>query len=535
MAMLRTPTALENNESSVPGQLPTDEKVETSRKENAGRLFLTDEEALAVARGHHHDNEPIYVMFAPNDRDNPRNWGVARKYYITTFVSLLNVVTCLCVGSTSSAGDSFTSTFGSSDELNTGALSTYILGFALGPLILAPLSEYFGRNPVYIGSWFFLVIFQIPVALAPNMATVLVCRFIQGFGGSAPLTNTGGTISDLWTRDSSGFAMSIYGISSTIGPPLSLVVTGYLAWVKGFRILSWALMGITGGFWIIMILTLPETRHTAILDRKVARLNKMLTKEGITREILDANVDSKHSLHNLFAINLTRPLRFLFTEPITFCAALYNGFIFGVVFLFNEAMPLVFGKSHGFNVGEVGLTFGGICLGSVIGGIIYPLQERYYTRTVKANDGKSVPEARMWMARGGAIMIPISALLKDKKDFLILGDTWIVPVIAAVFFGLGIYIVILSFLSYVVDSYQTYSASSLAGVILVRNLVGAGFPLFSTQMYEKLGNEWASSLLAFLALVLVPIPWIIFYKGEALRLRSPWAREHFGSDEDTPH
>lgn len=109
------------------------------------------------------------------------------------------------------------------------------------------------------------------------------------------------------------------------------------------------------------------------------------------------------------------------------------------------------------------------------------------------------------------------------------------PIIASVFFGLGIYIVILSFLSYVVDSYQTYSASSLAGVILVRNLVGAGFPLFSTQMYVKLGNQWASSLLAFLALALVPIPWIIFYKGEAIRLRSPWASEHFGTDEDVPH
>lgn len=112
---------------------------------------------------------------------------------------------------------------------------------------------------------------------------------------------------------------------------------------------------------------------------------------------------------------------------------------------------------------------------------------------------------------------------------------WIVPIIASAFFGAGIYIIILAILNYVVDSYQTYSASALAGVILVRNLVGAGFPLFAKQMYENLGLEWASTLLAFLSIVMCPIPWVFFYKGEEIRKRSPWAREHFAQDEDKPH
>lgn len=112
---------------------------------------------------------------------------------------------------------------------------------------------------------------------------------------------------------------------------------------------------------------------------------------------------------------------------------------------------------------------------------------------------------------------------------------WIVPIIASAFFGAGIYIVILAVLNYIVDSYQTYSASALAGVILVRNVVGAGFPLFASQMYGKLGNEWASTLLAFLSILFVPIPIWWFYRGEQLRLKSPWAREHFDQNEDAPH
>lgn len=129
----------------------------------------------------------------------------------------------------------------------------YVLGFAFGPLLLAPLSEYYGRSPVYILGWGMLVIFQIPVALAPNIGTIIVCRFIGGFFGSSPLTNTGGTVSDLWSRNASGPAMAIYGVSSTAAPPLALVVTGYVAQNLGWRDNIWVMMGILGGFWLILV------------------------------------------------------------------------------------------------------------------------------------------------------------------------------------------------------------------------------------------------------------------------------------------
>lgn len=177
-------TEMEEAQSS--GSLPTVERIETSRKENNGKLHLTDEEALAWARANPKDDEEIYIVFGgQGDKSNPRHWSHAKKYYVSCLACALNVVTCICIGSISSAGDSLTAAFGSSDELNTGALSTYILGLAVGPLLLAPLSEYFGRNPVYIVSWFGLVIFQIPLALAPNMNVVLGVRFLQGFCGSA--------------------------------------------------------------------------------------------------------------------------------------------------------------------------------------------------------------------------------------------------------------------------------------------------------------------------------------------------------------
>lgn len=83
------------------------------------------------------------------------------------------------------------------------------------------------------------------------------------------------------------------------------------------------------------------------------------------------------------------------------------------------------------------------------------------------------------------------------------------------------------------DILQTYSASALAGIGLIHNLAGAGFPLFGTQMYHRLGNQGATSLLAGLAVLMVPIPFILERYGMKLRQKSPWARVHVEhGDED---
>lgn len=80
--------------------------------------------------------------------------------------------------------------------------------------------------------------------------------------------------------------------------------------------------------------------------------------------------------------------------------------------------------------------------------------------------------------------------------------------------------------TYTEDAYKTFSASALAGIGLIRNLFGAAFPLFAHSLFTNMGYEWAGTLLAFLALGLVPIPFVLSRYGRLLREKSPWAREH---------
>lgn len=108
----------------------------------------------------------------------------------------------------------------------------------------------------------------------------------------------------------------------------------------------------------------------------------------------------------------------------------------------------------------------------------------------------------------------------------------LVPVLASALWGWSFYTLILMTFTYTEDSYKQYSASALAGIGLIRNLFGAGFPLFAHSLFTNLGYEWAGTLLAGLALVLVPIPFILSRYGRVLREKSPWAREHMDDLED---
>ena len=108
---------------------------------------------------------------------------------------------------------------------------------------------------------------------------------------------------------------------------------------------------------------------------------------------------------------------------------------------------------------------------------------------------------------------------------------WIVPIIASAFWGWSFYTLILMTYMYTEDSYGVYSASALAGLGLIRNLFGAGFPLFSQQLFAAEGYQWGGSILAFLAIILTPIPFILRRNGAGLRRKSPWASGHMEGDD----
>ncbi|GAB1215525.1 hypothetical protein ATERTT37_004716 [Aspergillus terreus] len=125
----------------------------------------------------------------------------ARKWLIVAIVSS----TSLCVACTSSL---YTGTYTqvekdlhASEIVVTLGLSMFVVGLGLSPMILAPLSEFYGRKPVYIVSMFFFVVWIVPCAVARNIETLIVARFFNGFAGAAFLSVAGGTVGDLFPKN----------------------------------------------------------------------------------------------------------------------------------------------------------------------------------------------------------------------------------------------------------------------------------------------------------------------------------------------
>jgi hypothetical protein len=72
--------------------------------------------------------------------------------------------------------------------------------------------------------------------------------------------------------------------------------------------------------------------------------------------------------------------------------------------------------------------------------------------------------------------------------------------------------------AYVVDAFTLYAASALAANTLTRSVMAAVLPLAGPKMYKALGLGWGNSLLAFLALAMIPVPCLLMMHGEKMRM-----------------
>ncbi|KAL0257076.1 hypothetical protein SLS55_007886 [Diplodia seriata] len=435
------------------------------------------------------------VHFEPGDAEDPRNWPRWKKWLMIGPIVLIDLSVSWGASGFSPASKKFAEDWGLSPEGGTLGLS-----FLAVFIPIRIVSGYFASVTIGNSSPFFMFL-----------------------GTDDSSANFGGTIADLYHPHDTGPAMSLYLWAATAGSPTGFFLMSFVAQTRGWRDVFWALFAINGGLWLIMTISLlfcGETRHSILLARRAEKERK----QNHTSNIDVPDHLKKRGAKELFTVTLTRPFRFLASEAIITFAALYNGYLYGLSFLFNTAFVLVFGQGHGFDIIGVGVCFLGICVGISLGPITNIWQEKYYQRKVHESGGKNIPEARVQMGKLAAVAFPISLLWFAWTTSPSIHP--IIPILASALWGWSFYTLILMTFTYTEDSYKVYSASALAGIGLVRNLFGAAFPLFAHGMFTRLGNQWASTLLAGLALVLVPIPFVWSRYGRALRERSPWAREH---------
>lgn len=124
--------------------------------------------------------DPSYqVDFADGDKSNPKNWSLWYRCLIIFSNGFATWVVILYSTCYTSGVPGMIAEFEIKNRLSaTAGVTTYLVGVGIGALFFAPASEVWGRKYPYIGGMAVFTIMVLPCALAKNLATVVICRFI---------------------------------------------------------------------------------------------------------------------------------------------------------------------------------------------------------------------------------------------------------------------------------------------------------------------------------------------------------------------
>jgi len=363
-------------------------------------------------------------------------------------------------------------------------------------------------------------VFNAGVATGKDLQTVFICRFFAGMFGSSPLSIVAAVFADMFDNAHRGMAIAVFASCVFLGPMFGPFIGGFTVMNSG---LGWRwtayfsmLMGILS--FCLVTIFLPESYPPVVLVGKARELRRRTKNWGIHAKQEEVEVD----FNELMTKNFSRPIRLLITEPVVFLITFYMSFIYGLLYLFLTAYPLVFQGVHGFNPGVGGLPFFGMVVGVLSAGAFIIITTPAYNRKLIANGGRGIPEWRLPPViiggvafTGGLFWFGWSGNYKHVH--------WIVPTLSGILSGFGLLAIFIQLFNYLIDSYLMFAASAIAANTLLRSLMAAGFPLFAEQMFNGLTIKWAGTLLGFVAMALIPVPIAFYYYGAKLREKSKFA------------
>ncbi|TBU30598.1 MFS general substrate transporter [Dichomitus squalens] len=462
-------------------------------------------------------NEIIYVDFEEGDPRDPANFTYARKWAITVTASFFSIITASSSGAYALGFPSMDRDLDATRFQATVGLSTYTLGFAVLPLVTTSFSEEFGRQPLYVVSAIGCLLMHLMAALAQNIQTVIVARFLAGAFGSTSSAMVGGSIADIWAPHERGLPMSIFAVMVLSGPGIGCIAAG---WIEQNPHLEWRWIQWLHVIWLgVLIVAMPvfmkETRSAVLLTRLAKKLRKETGHPHYRAHV----EDERASLRTLIYISCTRPIYLLFTEPVVASFSLWVGFAWGILYVLIESIGPAFQRIHHFNTGQTGTVFVAMIVGCFAGEAIQLYQEKLYAKYYPTKG----PEARLFSSMLAALLFPAGMFIYAWTTFP--SVPWIGMVMGIFVIMMSLFIIYLAVFTYLADCYGIFASSALAGQSLSRNIMGTIFPLFTQQLYDRLTYHWGTSLFGLIAAVMIPIPFVLYWKGSTIRAHSRFASQ----------
>ena len=434
-------------------------------------------------------------------------------------------------------------------------LTVFVLGFGIAPLVLALISELYGRYWVFVGSGTVFLLGTMGCAITQSFGGMLVSRMVTGCGASVFATLTGGVVGDLFPNQHRNTPMAVYSLVIMIGTGLGPLVSGALVDNLSWRWVFYLQMITIGLTTLGLLVLFHETRANVLLNRNCQLLNAHLDNlEGnggssweLFSEAVRANNSEKGqdtspdtaSLQQRLKIRFQTaenatgsvlasigrsfrfPLMLLVKEPVVFWFSAWASFAWAILYMQFSSISLIYHTVYGFNNTEVGFVYITVLVGGALGFVASIAQHkiliRYFPSTL------SRPENRLYFACGGSFLLPVGLFWFGwtAKSTI----HWIVPTLAICSFETGIFIIYLAGFNYLADTYGIFASSALAAQSMCRNLLAGIVPLFIDAMFQNIGYGPSGSILGGIGIALSLVPWALVFYGETIRSRSKFMQQ----------
>ncbi|KAM7201295.1 major facilitator superfamily transporter [Rhypophila sp. PSN 637] len=458
------------------------------------------------------------------DEANPLNWPAAKKAWQVGMAASNAFVASLGTSIITASHDQIMSEFSVTSTQAILPLSLYVFALGLGPVVGGPLSETVGRYPVFALFTPIAGLFTLGAAQTTSFAALCILRFLAGFFFAPCLAISAGLLNETYKKEQRGLPSALFILTPFLGPGLAPAIGGFVCNRKGWRWAMYTMLFFTA---FAMLITLVFGRETfpPVLKRRLAK------KRGIPLTEVQRQEDDKpvmERMHEFMTVALIRPVHMLFTEPIVSLMCLYVACEFATLFSFFAAVPFVYQGTYKFGVENTGLVFLSVVIGCIIGTVTIIVCEvaLYRPKVAQLPPGTTYPEWRLYPAMIGSIGPPVGLFWfawTARADI-----SWASPTVAIIVFSWGNICIFISTMQYMVDTYHgSVVASASSANSLARYGFAGAFPLFTIQMYTNLGIGWATSIYAFIALALMPVPWVFFKFGKQIRAKSQYETATF--------
>ncbi|KAK3386083.1 major facilitator superfamily domain-containing protein [Podospora didyma] len=454
-----------------------------------------------------------------DDPYRPMNWPLSKKIATTLLYGLVTM-TATWASSCYSAGTAqVAEQFGVDVQVATLGTSLFLIGFGLGPLLWAPLSEVYGRRLAVLVPMFVATCFSFGSATAKDFQTLMLTRFFGAFFASAPVTNTGGVLGDLFSPAERGIAMAGYAMAVVGGPVIGPIVSAAVVVQPG---LGWRwteyLAGLLQAFvLVIAVVFIDESYPPQLLVYKARRLRIQTGNWALHTEFEEWDV----SVGELAKKFLLRPVQLLCT-PICFLVALYASFCYGILYMQLGAIPFIFHEVRGWSLFVATLPFLCIFVGASLGAAINIYNQTRYNEAYHAAGNRAVPEQRLPPMMLGSILFASGQFVTGWTASPTIH--WVVPCIGLLVLGTGFFTIFQAALNYLVDTFTRYAASAVAANTFLRSCFACAFPLVVTPLYRNVGVGPGSSITGGFATLLIPVPFVFYTYGKRIRARSKWSK-----------